>query len=160
MWTPHVIIKLQPENSPVTESAVTCSPYSIRFNACPFLPHACAYLTPSPSPPFPLWFSSSTLPGCPRIARRSPPLLPLLSVDSDDCEVLRHLLWSLIFFLSSGAHTDATKSARNAGDRVARPRPKITVAPHLSSRLPSPCLEAIEERDHAPESAAPSCILS
>jgi hypothetical protein len=41
-----------------------------------------------------------------------------------------------------------------------RPRPKITVAPRPSSRLPSPCLEAIEEGDHAPESAAPSCILS
>jgi hypothetical protein len=41
-----------------------------------------------------------------------------------------------------------------------RPQPKNTVAPHLSSRLPSSCLEAIEEEDHAPESAAPSCILS
>jgi hypothetical protein len=69
-------------------------------------PHR-AYKKPHSSSPFPLWIPSSTPPGCLRKARRSPPLLPLLPVDSDDCEELRHPLWTLIFFTSSGARADA-----------------------------------------------------
>jgi hypothetical protein len=133
------------------------------FNSrkCPAISiSSCAYKSPQMSSLDPLSSSGSRRRRFDGIDRRTPRSLwafPVEFANDGEPETLPSPLSSSP---PTGAPSWPPPWFNPAAIQRGHPRPKITVAPRLSSRLPSPCLEAIEEGDHAPESTAPSCILS
>jgi hypothetical protein len=80
MWPPHVIIKLQPENSPET------SPQISPFNGLECLPdstHPSSYKKPSPPSPFSPSFLSGLRRQAAAISRRDPLCLRPFPLKSD-----------------------------------------------------------------------------
>jgi hypothetical protein len=69
--------------------------------------------------------------------------------DSDDHEVTRRQILGPLSFPGTHAPPQPFLFDFIAGNRVAHPRPKLTCAPHVSSRLSSTQQDAIDVEDHA-----------
>jgi hypothetical protein len=155
----HIIVflpgpKISPETRPSPPLLLPSIPLYSLLNSAPL----CAYLIPSSSSPFPLWFPSSTPPGCLRIAHRSSFWPPPSACDSDATRWPRRQLlvpfsfswlcvppWHLLWIFT-------------ASNRPPRTNPKLTSTRLTSGHHSTPLLETIGPADHAPKLPSLFCI--